>query len=260
MGGSKKKRSKAQGEFEESLKSLGLCEDTSHVLWEHGFCEIESLKLLVGEEEALKEIPISMAQGLKLKKAISSLAKDTSHVCAAVPESSQVPHHPEASIATPEVPPATLRQVLCEMGKKSPNRTSGTSSETAGTLSHVSGGCDAIPSDARGSILSPAAVDPQVYLRGGSDVMTLPGVVAYDIVDFINLVPPIVEEEVISEHGSAQIIHRTATRKPKITEVSVEEWCLANTRIMDLLVAKCPQMLKDYVVHAMKVCELCKYY
>ncbi len=236
MGGSKKKRSKAQEEFEESLKSLGLCEDTSHVLWEHGFCEMESLKLLAGEEDSLKELPISMAQRLKLKTAISNLAKDTSHVCAAVPESSQVPRHPEASVATPNVPPVTLGQVLCDMGKKSPNRTPGATSETAGTLSQASGGCDAMPSDAHGGIQSPAAVDPHVYLRGGSDVMPLHGAVAYDIVDFINLVPPVVEEEVISEHGSAQIIHRTAARKPKITEVSVEEWCLANTRIMDLLV------------------------
>ncbi len=62
---------------------------------------------------------------------------------------------------------------------------------------------------------SPAAVDPQVYLRGGSDVMTLHGAVAYDMVDFINLGPPVVEEVIISEHGSLQIIHRTAARKPK---------------------------------------------
>ncbi len=77
-----------------------------------------SLKLLAGEEEALKELPISMAQRLKIKKASTRLAKDTCHVCAAVPESSQVPRHPEASVATPEVPPVTLGQVLCEMNKK----------------------------------------------------------------------------------------------------------------------------------------------
>ena len=65
---------------------------------------------------------------------------------------------------------------------------------------------------------------------------------------------------VISEQGSAQIIHRTAARKPKITEVSVEEWCLANTRIMDLLIAKSPQVITDYMLHTMKVCELFKYY
>ncbi len=50
----KKKRSKAEGEFEESMRFLGLSEDTSHVLWEHFFCDMDSLKLLAGEEEALK--------------------------------------------------------------------------------------------------------------------------------------------------------------------------------------------------------------
>ncbi len=120
-------------------------------------------------------------------------------------------------------------------------------------ISQASWGCDT-----QGGIITPTAVDPQVYLRVG--LMTLPGAVANDIVDFINLVPPVVEEEVISEHSSVQIVHRPAARKPQITEISVEEWCLANTRIMDVLIAKPPQVLKDYMVHTMKVCELFKYY
>ncbi len=53
VGGSKKKRSKAEGEFEESLKSLGLCEDTFPALWKHGFREMDSFKLLAREEDAL---------------------------------------------------------------------------------------------------------------------------------------------------------------------------------------------------------------
>ncbi len=70
--------------------------------------------------------------------------------------------------------------------------------------------------------------------------MTLAGVLADDIVDFINLVPPLVEEELISKDSSAQIIHHSAARKTKITDVLIEEWCLANTRIMECLISKSP--------------------
>ena len=56
-----------------------------------------------------------------------------------------------------------------------------------------------------------------------------------DIVDNVNLVAPMVEEQVLVDSGGVEMVVRNAPRRPKLASVSVEEWCLANTRIMDKL-------------------------
>ncbi len=76
--------------------------------------------------------------------------------------------------------------------------------------------------------------DPLVFLRGGCNNKTRAKTL-YEIGDFINLVLPVLEEQVMSEQGQVRPVYRSAPRKPKLESVSVEEWCLANTRIMDIL-------------------------
>lgn len=103
-----------------------------------------------------------------------------------------------------------------------------------------------------------STADPQVYLRGGCQK----DVIIHEIVDYIHLVPPIGEEQVVSDNGTAQFVLRSAAKKPKLHSVSVEEWALANTRIMDILSRSAADkgVLRDYMAYTMKVCELYKCY
>ena len=78
--------------------------------------------------------------------------------------------------------------------------------------------------------------DPHVYLRQGEPVNSKFTVM--DIVDNVNLVPPMVEEQVLVDSGGVEMVVMNAPRRPKLASVSVEEWCLANTRIMDKLMKR----------------------
>lgn len=85
----------------------------------------------------------------------------------------------------------------------------------------------------------------------------------YEIVDFIHLVPPVREERVISDQGDTQFVYRNAPKKPQLHTVTVEDWCLANTRIMDTMMnthTLTGSTLRDYMCHTMKICELFKHY
>ena len=58
-------------------------------------------------------------------------------------------------------------------------------------------------------------------------------------------------------------MYRNAPKKPQLHTVTIEEWCLANTRIMDRLTtgqAVNASTLRDYMCYTMKVCELFKHY
>ncbi len=85
----------------------------------------------------------------------------------------------------------------------------------------------------------------------------------HEIADYIYLVPPVAEEQVVSEQGDVQFIYRNAPRRPKLQNIAVEEWCLANTRIMDMLINTRQldgNTLRDYMCYTMKTCELFKHY
>lgn len=95
--------------------------------------------------------------------------------------------------------------------------------------------------------------DPQVYLRGGS------GVKFHDILDFIHMIPPLSKKHIISDKNGVQILHRSGPKKPKLQTISIEQWCLANTRIMDMLLTQDERdstSLRDYMAYTIKVCQL----
>ncbi len=46
----------------------------------------------------------------------------------------------------------------------------------------------------------------------------------------------------------------------KISAVTTEEWCLVNTRIMEVVVGHNPAVYKDYMAYTIKVCELFRCY
>ncbi len=103
-----------------------------------------------------------------------------------------------------------------------------------------------------------AVADPLIYLR---DVL---GTSSFkDIVDYIHLVPPVQEEQVVGEEDCVQIVFRSATQKPKLQDITVEKSALANVRIMDEMYVKAElsgSAVKDYMAYTSKICELFRRY
>jgi hypothetical protein len=102
----------------------------------------------------------------------------------------------------------------------------------------------------------PGVIEPNLYLQGvyNSDKKYL------DIVDYINLIPPMVDEHCVCEDGGLSMLVRTGPKRPSLDTVTVEEWCLANTRIMNKLMTAMPHadtsFLTDYMSYTVKVCQL----
>ncbi len=139
--------------------------------------------------------------------------------------------------------PVSLEHILTDLQGKTE---AGQSEQTAGD-DVASGG-----SKPRG------ITDPLVYLRESSG-----GSKHKDIVDYIHLVTPVSEDHVISEGGDVQVLFRTAPRKPSLQNIAVEDWTLANTRIMDALYTQgelCGNAVRDYMAYTAKVCELFRRY
>ena len=49
-------------------------------------------------------------------------------------------------------------------------------------------------------------------------------------------------------------------KRPKLSAVTTEEWCLANQRIREVVVGHKPTVYKDYMAYTIKVCELFRCY
>lgn len=73
------------------------------------------------------------------------------------------------------------------------------------------------------------------------------------------MVPPIIEEQVVCEDNGAQILFRTGAKTPPLESVAIEDWCLANSRIMFELL-ECGALditsVKDYIAYTVKICDL----
>ena len=114
-----------------------------------------------------------------------------------------------------------------------------------------------ISSSAASTSTTGGIFDPHVYLSQGEPVNSKFTVT--DIVDNVNPLAPMVEEQVLVYSGGVEMVVRNAPRRPKLASVSVEEWCLANTRIMDKLMnsgSLCdPRSIRDYMAYTIKVCE-----
>ena len=114
-----------------------------------------------------------------------------------------------------------------------------------------------ISSSAASTSTTGGRFDLHVYLRQGEPVNSK--FTLMYIVGNVNLVAPMVEEQVLVDSGGVKMVVRNAPRRPKLASVSVEEWCLANTRIMDKLMnsgSLCdPHSIRDYMAYTIKVCE-----
>ena len=269
--------------FEGELGAMGFDEKTAKKLKDGGFSSLADLALLAEEEEAIKDLKLSLAQRLLLLREVRKMSGKTGQMAAGQHEQGaampvHAPPHRSSEVTTPG---ATLSQVLGELRRDGVGAsTSGPSGNTAQHTSACMGGSKACRQQSASTSSTTAAerhsacggqmellaptvtqsADPQIYLRGGCDPKDIK---VYEIVDYIHLVPPVVEEKLVSEHGESQLYYRDAPKKPKLQNVTVEEWCLANTRIMDLLMStQCldANSLRDYMCYTMNVCELFKHY
>ena len=91
-----------------------------------------------------------------------------------------------------------------------------------GVMSALLGGTQ--PLSTRPGTQPVGCMEPQIYLQGGCNAKQK----SLDILDFVNMVPPMVEEQIIGE----KMFIRSGSKWPQLDSLSVEEWSLANTRIM----------------------------
>lgn len=209
--------------FETELKEAGYTPETVKLLQENGFESTEDLPLLAGRSDDVEALGLSMAQKLKLIRYVDKVAGPSQ---------------------TTNVALTDVLRSLQEPGQPQPGATQQPQPQPGATQATGAQGL----------------ADPLVHLRdknaGGSKAHR-------DITDFIYLVSPVAEDHVISEEGGVQVLFRTAPKKPKLQAVSIEEWALANTRIMDAMYTaqELPgPALRDYMAYTAKVCELFRLY
>ena len=96
--------------------------------------------------------------------------------------------------------------------------------------------------------------DHKIYLKtctkGGCATRFL------DIVDLINLVEPIVEDQILRNDQGTEIILRSGKKRQSLESIYIEKWCLGNTRIMYALLQSGELNIvtvKDYVLPSQSV-------
>ena len=100
----------------------------------------------------------------------------------------------------------------------------------------------------------PGVLDPQAYIQGGCVPKKY-----LDIIDYINMIPPMADEQVVCEDGGVAMVLKSGAKRPPLDSVSVEEWALANTRIMNELMKDSDVFcLSDYMAYTIKTCQLFK--
>lgn len=121
----------------------------------------------------------------------------------------------------------------------------------------LSGNNGAEPNEAAHSSMPGITQDPQIFLKGGCNKVKF-----LDIVDFINVVPPMAEEHVMCDDKNTQVLFRTGSKRPALETIAIEEWCLANTRIMYALSQTADQVfdMHDYMSYTVKICDLFKHF
>ena len=237
---------------------MGFSDDSAKKLISNGFDSLEVLQLLRGNNGAIEDLDLNLAQRLLLEK----------HLCDGK-EGSSVSPAEGMTTSTNTEPCMTLNEVLNsvysgsivsnegEPGQNRPEKQTTTYPTQPNRPPVGPQQRDMMP-EAQAK-LTPAPLtsidDPQLYLRGESQFK----VVVHDILDFIHIIPPLIEDQVMSDVNGVQVLIRNAPRKPKIQNVSVEDWCLANMRIMDRLMSEgslgSTTAIRDYMAYTVKICE-----
>ena len=249
--GRKKRPSKSKeaeiSNFTEVMLKEGFTVETVEICIENGFCDKDSLYLLNSDKQAVKELALPLAQRLRLEQFIMK-SKPTD-----VPQTECL-----GAVGGP-AKDTTLADLMAELSVgQDLHETHQLKAPAQGALQEAQD-----PILQAGVPPQGIPADPHVYLRNhpGLGEFERP----YDIVDYINLVPPLTEDRVINDKNGngTQLVMRTEARKPRLENVSVEEWCLANVRIMNLIVTNAgfnPSLIKDYMSYTIKTCELFKKY
>ena len=104
----------------------------------------------------------------------------------------------------------------------------------------------------------PKIDNPHIYLERGRNSAQ-----ALNIVDYVNIAPPTVSSfqassiDTFSDLVESLVQLKTGPRRPKLEDVSISDWCIANMRIMDQLFGKyVPSSVRDYCAYSVKVAEL----
>ena len=97
--------------------------------------------------------------------------------------------------------------------------------------------------------------DPQIFLESAASGKSAP--THYDITDFIS--NTVEEEIVVGGNGTQQVIVKSGPRKPKLENVTLAQWSVANLAILYKLVAESKLHagnLLDYLSYTTKICQL----
>lgn len=101
--------------------------------------------------------------------------------------------------------------------------------------------------------------DPQIFLETAASGKSVP--THYDITDFI--CNTIEEEIVVGGNGSQQVVVKSGPRKPKLENVTLSQWSVANLAILYRLVAESKLHagnILDYLSYTTKICQLVQRY
>ena len=101
--------------------------------------------------------------------------------------------------------------------------------------------------------------DPQIFLESAASGKSAP--MYYDITDFIG--NQVEEEIVVGGSGATQVVLKSGPRKPKLENVTLAQWSVANLAILYKLVAESKLHagnILDYLSYTTKVCQLVQRY
>jgi len=108
---------------------------------------------------------------------------------------------------------------------------------------------------------APAMNQAAVFLRPGK---LLNGEKALRIVDFLDNLIPLEEEETLSNQGLAQIVVKYGPKKPKLENITISQWVIANTRIFYTLLSEGKlansNQIQTYLAYTVKIMELTSKY
>ena len=101
--------------------------------------------------------------------------------------------------------------------------------------------------------------DPQIFLESAASGKSAP--TYYDITDFVS--NQVEEEAVVGGNGAQQVVLKSGPRKPKLENVTLAQWSVANLAILYKLVSESKLHagnILDYLSYTTKVCQLVQRY
>ena len=101
--------------------------------------------------------------------------------------------------------------------------------------------------------------DPQIFLESAASGKSAP--TYYDITDFVS--NQVEKEVVVGGNGAQQVVLKSGPRKPKLENVTLAQWSVANLAILYKLVSESKLHagnILDYLSYTTKVCQLVQRY